>query len=192
MGKLNLRALAEKVNQQKQVELEEKDKHNPRDYGDNLYVVKVIPSVSKTEEVALWADSVEVIDGNLVFTTDSNIIMSFATTQWKSFYIADDNYQFPLCVDRWPGVAGVRVISQKDITEEELTKIVMRYVEENPHIKDTILNQTLEMNHYVIKGVLEEMGQEVLESLLDKFTDGGAPVQEEYKDLPAEEIVTPE
>ena len=114
---------------------------SPEDWGENLYLVKVVKSVSPDEEITVRADTVMIEDGDLAFfkADDDNEILTLAISRgdWKTVHKADEQYQFPVSVERWKNVAGVRTIEipipSKKIIEKEIPVIEQEIeVDDNP------------------------------------------------------------
>ena len=101
----------------------------PKDFGDNLYVVKTSKALSKDQEIVIFADSVQVTDnGDLIFSFidsegDEQFTAGFERNDWSAFYLADRRTQCPLTIQRWSGVAGIKVI-ERIIPSEAVEKIV--------------------------------------------------------------------
>jgi len=87
----------------------------PKDFGVNLYIVKVMKGISESEDIKVYADMVEISEnGDLMFIFVENdeleVTLALGANNWKYFYKANEDFQFPVSVDRWPGVAGVKTI----------------------------------------------------------------------------------
>lgn len=82
-------------------------KVEPCDFGENLYTVLVTQAVSKSQEIQIWADEVEISEhGDLVFITldnDGNQQYTFSVAQgyWKSFFITNDKTNLPISIEKW-------------------------------------------------------------------------------------------
>ena len=74
-----------------------------------MYLVKVVKSVSPDEEITVRADTVMIEDGDLAFfkaDDNDNEILTLAISRgdWKTVHKADEQYQFPVSVERWKNV----------------------------------------------------------------------------------------
>ena len=115
---------------------------SPEDWGEELYLVKVVKSVSPDEEITVRADTVMIENGDLAFfkvDKNDNEILTLAISKgdWKTVHKADEQYQFPVSVERWKNVAGVRTIEipipSKKIVEKEIPVIEEEIVvDQNP------------------------------------------------------------
>jgi hypothetical protein len=99
----------------------------PEDFGENLYVVRVPKSIAESGEVVVYADSFEITDtGQLLFSYkdeegDEFFTFCLNSTEWKAVYQGSTKYETPLCVKRWSGVAGVKVVEIiKPVTAKEV------------------------------------------------------------------------
>lgn len=110
-----------------------KKKVEPCDFGENLYTVLVTQAVSKSQEIQVWADEVEISEhGDLVFISldnEGNQEYTFSVAQgyWKSFFITNEKTNLPKTVEKWaeriiPAPEPEPVVEEKKeetVTEEK-------------------------------------------------------------------------
>lgn len=96
------------------------------DFGEFLYVVKVLKSISKDEKISIFADTFEVTDsGDLVFITNIRQkeipTIVFAKGSWSMFYLAHPSFKYPMSVEMWKDVAGIGITYRiKEIPIKEI------------------------------------------------------------------------
>lgn len=117
-----------------------------KDYGENLYYVKVPESVSKEKEILVYADNYSISgNGDLYFyMRDNNEEIDFIETfvlasgNWKWCYQVHEIGQYPVSIHRWKGVCEIRTIEKEsekevivelppniELTSEEIEKAIM-------------------------------------------------------------------
>lgn len=94
------------------------------DWGSNYYCVKVMKSLSPTEEIYVYADNIQVGEsGDLNFCTYSDdgdqeeVSFVIQSTNWKTVYLADKKRGTPMSIHRWKGEI-------KEIIIEEMIETV--------------------------------------------------------------------
>lgn len=96
------------------------------DFGEFLYVVKVLKSISKDGEISVYADTFEVTDsGDLVFITNIRQkeipTIVFAKGSWSMFHLAHPSFKYPMSVEMWKDVAGIGITYKiKEIPTKEV------------------------------------------------------------------------
>ena len=101
---------------------------NSKDWGTNYYCVKVVKSLSLTEEIYVYADNIQVgPSGDLNFCTDSDdgeqeeISLVIQNSNWKAVYFADKKKGTPMSAHRWKG--EIKEVIIEDIIESGIDEI---------------------------------------------------------------------
>ena len=98
----------------------------PKDYGKNTYILRVPAAISKSEEIVVRADTYEYTpNGDILFFTEIGedkfeLTLSLSSNNVKYCFLADKEFQHPVSVERWPGIAGVKIIEPPVPVEEKL------------------------------------------------------------------------
>lgn len=124
------------------------------------YLVKVPPSVCKSEEVILFADKVMFEGGIVCFIVeDENEIdqpvLALTPGNIKFFYRVDPSDLSPLGIHRWQGVTGIRHI----IDQEMVDKAVKRALYENTdfvEVMDYITDSLTKRDEVIAEKVITE------------------------------------
>jgi hypothetical protein len=119
-------------------------KTGPEVYGDNLFIVKTVKSVCDQNEISVRAAGMVMEHGDLIFLdNDEQPTLSIARGGWNAVYLADPVKQTPVSVERWHNEIGRTVVVQKDYTDEELSNIILKYIDENDNIKEKIFDKLI-------------------------------------------------
>lgn len=120
-------------------------KIGPESYGDNLFIIKTVKSVCDQQEISVRAAGMMLENGDLIFLdNDEQPTLSIARGGWNAVYLADNITQTPVSVERWHNEIGRTIIVQKDLTDEQLSEIVLKYIEENEIIKEKIFEKLID------------------------------------------------
>jgi len=102
------------------------------------YLVKVPPSVCKSEEIILFADKILIDSGIICFIVEENdvdnIILALTPGNIKYFYMVDPDDLSPLGIHRWQGITGI----SKIVDQEMVNKAVKKALYENTDFVDVM------------------------------------------------------
>ena len=86
------------------------DLKEAENWGQNYYCIKVVKSLSQTEEIYVYADNIQVGEsGDLNFLTYNDdqsaeeVSLTISNSNWKALYLADKKRGTPMSVHRWKG-----------------------------------------------------------------------------------------
>lgn len=165
MGRLRDRIIAKKM-EIEQKKLEEELMRNPPPPLKPLYVLKVVKGISPDEEITIRADGVNIVEsGDIAFIHVDDegiesICLSIPKGNWRYFYLADNKNQLPVGVERWQGVAGIRVVEKPVPVSQVIEKPVP--VMEKTEFSNEV-NPVVRQNIEAMKGIVlttEEEGQD--------------------------------
>lgn len=123
----------------------EKKTSGPKAYGENLFIIKTVKSVCDQQEIAVRAAGWSNDEGDLIFFDENEQpTLSIARGGWNAVYLADETKQIPVSVERWHNEVGRTIVVQKEYTDEEMSKIILGYIDENDNIKNKIYEKLLE------------------------------------------------
>ena len=128
-------------------------------------MVKVVPSIAKSEEVILFADKIAIESGTITFIIEDDEgqdipILSLAAGNWKVFYLVDpDDGYAPAGIHRWQGVTGIKHIYDQEMIDKAVKKALTEneeFTEVMTFIMDAITKREEEIAESVLQEYIED------------------------------------